>query len=156
MFKLLLCTAVFAPCCVMPFIGMGSSEIERYELKSFDQAYVQPELERLKKCESVGLGVFFYDAYIEAHSADYIREGVKIASVCDRVSYHVQPLLLASASSTEQFLAQSQTEALLRLMQAHGVKAELDATQTLEAADARYMNGQTVVLKIIINDRGSA
>lgn len=156
MFKLLLCAAVFAPCCVMPFIGMGSSEIEGYELNSFDQAYVQPKLERLQNCESVDLGVFFHDAYIEAHSADYISEGVKFASACDSVTYSIQPLISESASPTERLASQSRTEELLRLLKAHGVDANVDVTQTLEEAGALFLNGQTAVLKIITNDRGNA
>jgi len=157
MLKLLLCSAIIAPCLILPFTqSSAESPIVEPEVNSFEVAYVEPELTSLESCENAELDVFFYDNYITTHSAEYVAEGVKLSQDCKNVSYIITPIVSESSRADAEDILHVQADELALILEAHGVTPKIAEADTQTEFDALSANGRTATLKIVFEDGDSA
>lgn len=153
MFRLLLCSALITPWFILPFSASSvSMQNFDYNKVSFDEAYIEPELDRLDKCQSAELDVYFHENYITTHTAEYIAEGIEISSNCKNISYVISPIVPASSGSDANDILDLQTQELSLILQAHGVKATISKPQIESDFNSLSANGRTAILKINISD----
>ena len=150
MLKLLLCSAVLAPCVILPFTG-SSDALGASTKISFEDAYISPELAKVKSCEAAEFDVYFHDALIELHSADYLARAVSLASKCGAASYTIKPVIAVTSDDDAFKTLQSQTNELLAILKAHNVSAKVSAPQFQPKFDSLTMNGRSLILKIDVN-----
>lgn len=153
MSKLLLCSALIAPCLILPFSAssFGKQDIV-YDKVSFEEAYIEPELDRLDNCQSADLDIFFHENYITTHTAEYIAEGIELSSNCKNINYVISPIVPASSGEDARELLNIQTQELSLILEAHGVKATVSEPQIQSDFNSLSANGRTAILKINISD----
>ncbi len=152
MSKLLLCSAVIAPCLILPFSAssVGKQDVV-YDKVSFEEAYIEPELNLLDKCQSAELDVFFHENYITTHTAEYIAEGIELSSNCKNIDYVISPIIPASSAADTRDTLDVQTQELSLILQAHGVKAKISEPQIQSDFNSLSANGRTAIIKINIS-----
>ena len=156
MLKLFLCSALFTPVMIVNAMSAQSSEAVKYNTTSFEDAYVKPELHKLKNCESAALNIFFHDKYLEKHSAELLGESVKTASLCDDIAFIIEPITMKQPQTTYQSTLDDQVQELSLTLHAHGVEAKVAEAVVQEETDTMILNGRTAILKIIIGDGEAA
>lgn len=157
MLKLLLSAALVAPCFIIPLTS-SSAEPESvvYNTPSFETTYIEPELERLEKCKSAELDVFFHENYITTHSAEYIAEGIKLSDACTKASYVITPIIPASSHIDEKDVLNVHTEELSLILEAYGIYPVIAGADVQTEFNSLSANGRTVTLKIVIKESDSA
>ena len=150
MFKLLLCTVFIAPCIILPFAGTSAASNE-IETVSFDEAYVSPELAKIESCEAAELDVFFHDAYITMHSAEYLAEAISLSDDCGSASFTIAPIVPVSSTDQDREMLQVQTDELVAILDAHNVNAKVAEAEIQSEFDSLSVNGRTAIVKIELN-----
>lgn len=153
MLKLLLCSVILAPCFVIPFVGTANDVMADYDTTTFEDAYIEPELAKLKNCQNANLDVFFSEGYVEYHSAEYLSEGIKAASECGNVNYVLQPVEVSSSKNAFDKSVSDETNELILLLKAHGVSAKLMDPKVQKKYDSFIINGRSVILQIVIEGK---
>ena len=156
MLKLLLSSMCAAPCILAPIFTQSSLEFGDYSTASFEEAYVEPNLNQLDNCKSADLGIFFHESYLETHSAEFVRLSLEAAETCDDVEYIIQPIFPATANDQDLEKVAAQTHELSQTLEALHVKSTVSEPVKLENADNLYLNGRTAILKIVIKDEAKA
>lgn len=157
MLKLLLCSALLAPCFIMSF---SASSVESrgvtYNKISFDEAYLEPELDRLDNCQSAELDVFFHENYITTHSAEYIAEGIELSNTCENARYVITPIVPASSQIDASDILNIQSDELSLVLKAHGITPVIAEPHVQTEFNSLSANGRTATLKIVIGEGDSA
>ena len=154
MFKLLLCSAIIAPCVVLPFVGSTQTQMNSYDTVSFREAYIEPEFRQLENCETAELDVYFYDNYITYHSAEYIAEGIQLSSACGNAKYVITPIIPSVSRVDALEVLDTQTKELLLVLKAHGISATVRAADVQKDFDGLSANGRTAKLEIAFENTG--
>jgi hypothetical protein len=156
MLKLLLSSICAVPCILAPIFSQSGFEFGDYATASFEEAYVEPNLNQLDNCKSADLGIFFHDSYLESHSAELVRLSLEAAKVCSDVEYIIQPISTTTANSQDMDMVAAQTKELSQTLKALQVRSTVSEPMELKNADNLFLNGRTAILKIVINDEAKA
>jgi hypothetical protein len=161
MLKLLFCSALIAPCLILPLAN--SAEIAAISYNSansvdFEDAFVEPVYKSLENCETSELDVFFHAEYITFHSAEYIEEALSLAKDCGSVEYvinPIQPSITPATNADETALVEAQTNELVLVLEAYGIDAKVGPTDVQDEFNSLSVNGRAAILKIMINNNES-
>lgn len=147
MFKLLLCSVFIAPCVILPITSQDTapSQIEKI---GFEEAYVTPELDKIKACGTAKLDVFFHDAYITMHSAEYLAEAINLSDSCASADFTIVPIRSDETTEDEHERLKAQTAELAAILEGHNVTAKISAPIVQEKTDSLTMNGRSALLRI--------
>ncbi|GGX69955.1 hypothetical protein GCM10011309_19980 [Litorimonas cladophorae] len=156
MLKLLLSSICAVPCILAPIFSQSGFEFGDYATASFDEAYVEPNLNQLDNCKSANLGIFFHENYLESHSAELVRLSLEAAETCNDVEYIIQPISSAKANAQDLEMTAARTHELSQTLEALQVKSTVAEPVKLKNADNLYLNGRTAILKIVIKDEAKA
>jgi|GEM_PF-2092937 len=157
MLKLLLSTAIISPCFIIPLSKISANtSLTSYSAPSFEDVYVEPQLQRLENCQSATLDVFFHDEYVTLHTAEYLAQAVRLAKSCDNADYVINPIVPASQMGVTADLLEAQTQELSLILKAHGVEPRTADPQIQAEFNSLSVNGRTAILSIAITEGNSA
>ncbi len=158
MMKLLLSTAAIAPCLFISLTGFstGIEKNIKANLPSFEEAYIEPQLEQLSNCRPAELDVYFHENYITMHSAEYIAEGVELAKDCTLPRYTITPIIPTTSHIDEETIVKTRLSELKTMLEAHGVSSVIGNTVTQDTYDSLSDNGRTAKIEIAFGQSDNA
>lgn len=156
MFKLLLSSAIFTPCIIAPLFFSAASDVPVFETNNVQTAYIEPELDKLERCQDAELDVFFHDEYVTLHSAEYLADSIEIAKTCGNARYIVTPIDPKSVGISTRIDESVYTEEVSLLLKAHGVDVEHSSALTHTEFNGLSANGRLAKLKISFDDQDNA
>ncbi len=157
MLKLLLCTAIISPCFIIPLSKISANtSLTSYTAPSFEDVFVEPELQRLENCQSAKLDVFFHDEYVTLHTAEYLAQAVKLAKSCDNADYVINPIVPELQIGVTTDLLEAQVQELSLILKAHGIESRIADPQIQTEFNSLSVNGRTAILSIAISEGNSA
>ncbi len=155
MLRLLFCTAAIVPIAIIPWM---TSEADTLPVQVEDATYAElvtdPNLDALSACEMGELPVFFHDALVTTHSAEFIADGLRSAEGCGNVEVTIIPILPEYADEDDLENSVERTTELAAYIQA---AAEVtDTTIAIEIVNqpvkddisTLYINGRAAILRI--------
>lgn len=156
MLKLILATALVAPCFALPFVNGAGAEVVSYETASFEDYFIAPELAQLEACNSAQLDVFFHGELITTHSAEFVGEAVALSSSCGDATYVIRPIAQDSFTDMQAAEVLQQANELLAVLEANGVNAKIMDTEVQKTSDNLTLNGRAAILNIDVDNSEAA
>lgn len=155
MLRLLFSTAAILPIGVISWMASSSDEIEPVVMEeSYSELVTDPKIESLESCETTTLPIFFEDADVTDHSADFIRNGLEAAEGCGEIDVTVVPVLPDYADKGDEAESDLRVTELLEQVATSAEFADVDIALKIaqepreEEVSTLYINGRAAILRI--------
>lgn len=146
MFRLVFCLAVVFGVLWVPLMnaggGIAASETE------WNHENVGP-IERLGKCQSAQMEVYFHDLYITTNSAESIFDGILATNECKKIKFEIIPLVPENADKEDVKLTMQQAKELREYIRVTGYKAKIKR-RVVDSEDPLGSTGRAALLRITV------
>jgi len=127
----------------------ATSQFATTDRPSFDDVYVNPQIERLRNCQSANLDVYFQQGAVTQHSAEYITDAAQAAGKCDVINVKILPIEGKGFSQEDREESKLNTQELGAWLNDLGVKYEVGTPQIQSTRNNLTYNGRTA--QIVFN-----
>ena len=134
------------PAMLLPQLG-ASTQLATSDRPNFEDVYVNPQLERLKKCETAKLDVYFQYGAVTQHSAEYLTDATQIVGECNVISVKIMPIIVKGFTPEERSDVEDNAEELGAWLGDLGVKYEIDEPTAQNALNNLTYNGRTAQIR---------
>lgn len=148
MLRFLFCLTVIAPIFFIPSLTNNQDAAASVEIEEDTyEMFTDSKISALSECQPENIPVYFSDAYVESHSAEFLHAAVDAVENCKDATVHVVNLKFENMTDDEEALARDQVEEVTAFLSAYDSHIEIDRETREAELDTRAVNGRAVVVE---------
>lgn len=156
MLRFLFCLVFIAPVFFLPGL-LGNQEADasvEIQQDTYDVS-TDRKLVALENCESEAIPVYFYDAYVESHSAEFLHSAVEAASNCDSATARVVNLTFKDMNEAEINLSDERVYEVTQFLNAYETSVVFERSAREVELDTPAVNGRAVIVEFNFDRSGT-
>lgn len=148
MLRFLFCLIFIAPVFFIPsLLGNHNADASVEVAEDTYDTFTDSKISSLDKCEPESIPIYFSDAYVETHSAEFLHDAVSAASTCNNTTVRIVNLNFENMSESELLLAKDQVKEVAEFVKAYDVDIDIERSVRNVDLDTRAVNGRSVIVE---------
>ena len=149
MIRALLTTALFSSVAAITMTSSAETVKVNYERPTHEDVR-NVELGKMANCISTDIPIFFFEGYVELHSAEYLGEAVNSVKQCEIIKVNIT-LIVEGNDPLESLAERKELEAYF---DAYEIDATIEYSYSAEI-DTLALNGRTAIVSLALEQLSS-